>query len=170
MVPWQGPGCGHWGLLVVAVEAQGTGVGSALVAAAEQRLAASGLLYVGIEYHFCAGDPESERLLAWYEGKLGFRGPRHRSSGFRHCRKELPPPDAEPVSTPSDGDSSGAGGGGADADADGDAGSDEHPGGKLRAVKPAGRAGALGFFAWVWRVLVWMCGSLKLIWSIASGR
>lgn len=47
--PWCPRGCGHWGLLVVAVEAQGTGVGSALVAAAEGRLVEHGLEAVQIE-------------------------------------------------------------------------------------------------------------------------
>ena len=44
--PWCPGGCGHWGLLVVDVDAQGTGVASALVAAAEERLLAAGLTQV----------------------------------------------------------------------------------------------------------------------------
>ena len=96
-VPWAPRGCGHWGLLVVAVEAQGTGVASALVAAAEARLHASGLASVQIEYEYTCGDPQSERLLAWYEGALGFHGggAPTRSAGrteFRRCRKRLGAP------------------------------------------------------------------------------
>ena len=37
------------------------------------------------------GEPTAERLLAWYEGALGFKGPSHRNSGFRVCRKVLEP-------------------------------------------------------------------------------
>ena len=88
--PWCEPGCGHWGLLVVDVDAQGTGVATALVAAAEQRLSAAGLRAVQIEYSYSRGDPLSERLLAWYEGSLGFTGPSSRNSGFRIARKKLP--------------------------------------------------------------------------------
>ena len=92
--PWCPSGCGHWGLLVVAVEAQGTGVASALVAAAEARLTAMGLSQCQIEYEYTCGDPQSERLLAWYEGTLGFNGghaPTNKPgrSEFRHCRKRL---------------------------------------------------------------------------------
>ena len=47
--PWTGPGCGHWGLLAVDPEAQGMGVATALVAAAEQRIYSHGLRYVAIE-------------------------------------------------------------------------------------------------------------------------
>ena len=63
--PWCGPGTGHWGLLVVDPEAQGTGVASALVSAAEKRLSAEGCAQAGIEYSYQVGDPLSERLLAW---------------------------------------------------------------------------------------------------------
>ena len=88
-VPWQGPGCGHWGLLVVDPATQGTGVASALVHAAEARLSDAGCYLVGMEYSFRKGDPFSERLLAWYEDRLHYRGPQHRQSGFRMCRKRL---------------------------------------------------------------------------------
>ena len=44
---WTKEGCGHWGLLVVAVAAQGGGVATALVRAAEARLVASGCVQVG---------------------------------------------------------------------------------------------------------------------------
>ena len=47
--PWTHEGCGHWGLLVVKQSAQGTGVATALVAAAEARLARS-CSRVQIEY------------------------------------------------------------------------------------------------------------------------
>ena len=46
--PWCPRGCGHWGLLVVDVEAQGSGVASALVSAAENRLIDAGLASVQI--------------------------------------------------------------------------------------------------------------------------
>jgi GNAT superfamily N-acetyltransferase len=88
--PWCEPTCGHWGLLVVDEAAHGSGVATALVAAAEQRLANAGLRAVQIEYHYNRGDPLSERLLAWYEGSLGFTGPSSRASGFRIARKKLP--------------------------------------------------------------------------------
>jgi len=65
-----------------------TGVASALVAAAEQRLLERGCTRVQIEYHYCQGDAESERLRGWYEGKLGFSGS---GSGFRCASKRLSP-------------------------------------------------------------------------------
>ena len=40
--PWCEPGCGHWGLLAVGVSHQGGGVATALVNAAERRLATEG--------------------------------------------------------------------------------------------------------------------------------
>ena len=95
--PWTEDGCGHWGLLVVALSAQGTGVATQLVAAAERRLAAN-CHEVQMEYEYTAGQAYSERLMEWYEGKCGFtcvNAPRRRSRGhgeteFRKCRKELP--------------------------------------------------------------------------------
>ena len=123
-VPWCPTGCGHvcvataatqtampwrahalrkcalgcpppqWGLLVVAVEAQGTGVASALVAAAEERLMEAGLGSCQIEYEYTCGDAQSERLYKWYEGTLGFHGggaptkTRGRCE-WRRCRKRL---------------------------------------------------------------------------------
>mmetsp|Transcript_108906 Transcript_108906/g.306922 ORF Transcript_108906/g.306922 Transcript_108906/m.306922 type:complete len:244 (-) Transcript_108906:209-940(-) len=86
-VPW-GAGGGHWGALAVDPDAQRTGVASALVAAAEQRLLERGCTRVQIEYHYCQGDAESERLRGWYEGKLGFSGS---GSGFRCASKRLSP-------------------------------------------------------------------------------
>ena len=98
-VPWCHEGCGHWGLLVVETNAQGTGVGRALVAAAEQRLSRAGLREVQMEYEFTVGDAHSERLRMWYEGTLGFRcdsAPPDRSQEgetlFRRCRKRLQRP------------------------------------------------------------------------------
>eukprot|EP01052_Picozoa_sp_SAG31_P015451 SAG31_NODE_992_length_10517_cov_6.577942_15_plen_100_part_00 len=39
-----------------------------------------------------AGDAESERLMAWYEGKLGFQCPYSKSKPhFRRCRKHFEP-------------------------------------------------------------------------------
>ena len=69
--PWTPSRCGHWGLLVAAREAQGTGVASALVAAAESRLRDAGCTAIQIEYEF-DGDTHSQRLYNWYEGKLEF--------------------------------------------------------------------------------------------------
>ena len=90
-VPWCGPGCGHWGLLAVDPTHQGRGVASALVAAAEKRLAAAGMSSAQIEYSFREGEELSERLYTWYEGADGLRysGPRRKKSGFRVCRKHL---------------------------------------------------------------------------------
>ncbi|CAJ1375109.1 unnamed protein product [Effrenium voratum] len=90
--PWTPRGCGHWGLLSVHPDAQGTGVASALIAAAERRLFLSGCRSIQIEYEFTAGDPESERLLSWYEGRCGFSSsspPPKRGSEFRCCKKRL---------------------------------------------------------------------------------
>jgi GNAT superfamily N-acetyltransferase len=92
--PWTPHGCGHWGLLVVAPPAQGTGVARALVRAAERRLAEAGLSQVQMEYEYTCGDEYSERLFSWYEGSLGFSGGRAPTrhvgrSEFRRCRKSL---------------------------------------------------------------------------------
>merc|ERR1712187_131738 len=48
--PWTCCGVGHWGLLAVDPAAQGLGVASALVVAAEERLARAGCYAVQIEY------------------------------------------------------------------------------------------------------------------------
>lgn len=92
-VPWAEDGCGHWGLLVVDVEAQGQGIASTLVANAERRLAGT-CTEIQIEYEYTHGDPFSDRLKGWYEGKLGFRCASGRSRGFgtefRKCRKKIP--------------------------------------------------------------------------------
>eukprot|EP00438_Fugacium_kawagutii_P008310 Skav206333 [mRNA] locus=scaffold1420:308203:314882:- [translate_table: standard] len=90
--PWTPRNCGHWGLLSVHPDAQGTGVASALIEAAERRLLEAGCRSIQIEYEFTAGDPDSERLLQWYEGKCGFKSgspPTMRGSEFRCCRKKL---------------------------------------------------------------------------------
>ncbi|CAL1161745.1 unnamed protein product [Cladocopium goreaui] len=90
--PWTPRSCGHWGLLSVHPDAQGTGVASALIAAAERRLLDAGCRSIQIEYEFTASDPDSERLLQWYEGKCGFKSgspPPKRGSEFRCCRKKL---------------------------------------------------------------------------------
>merc|ERR1712187_868884 len=81
-------GDGHWGALSVDPIAQGKGVGSALVAAAEKRLLDAGCQSVQMEYRFTVGDEAKERLYAWYEGKLEFDGGPRRS-GFRVCHKLL---------------------------------------------------------------------------------
>lgn len=84
-VQW-GNGGGHWGALAVDPDVQGRGVASALVAAAEQRLLDRGCRTVQIEYSYYPGDPFSERLKDWYEGRLGFNG---QGSGFRMATKVL---------------------------------------------------------------------------------
>jgi len=100
--PWTPTGCGHWGFLVVAVDAQGTGVASALVQGAETRLKRGGCTEVQIEYEYGAHLPHTQRLSDWYEGKLGFKDTScwfmNRFLGmivggggteFRRCRKAL---------------------------------------------------------------------------------
>jgi len=92
-VPWAENGCGHWGLLVVDSNMQGQGIASAMIVAAERRLAGA-CEQIQIEYEYTAGDALSERLLAWYEGKCGFQcvsgRPRGRGTEFRKCRKTIP--------------------------------------------------------------------------------
>ena len=46
---WTPTNCGHWGMLAVAPAAQGSGVASALVAAAERRLVVCGCSMVQVE-------------------------------------------------------------------------------------------------------------------------
>ena len=94
--PWCQEGCGHWGLVVAHVDHQGTGVASALVRAAEARLAGACEM-IQIEYEYTPGDDYSERLYAWYEQRCGFtcaRGPPHARPGggaqFRKCHKPVP--------------------------------------------------------------------------------
>jgi len=93
--PWTASGCGHWGLMVVDLAAQGTGVASALRAAAEERLAAAECKQIQLEYEYTAGDPFSERLMEWYEHRCGFTcmdgRPRTRPgyTEFRRCRKHI---------------------------------------------------------------------------------
>ena len=87
---------------------QGTGVASALVRAAETRLAGGGCGMVQIEYDYTPGHAHSEKLMSMYEEKLGFTcssgAPRRRRrvadddddaepprSQFRRCHKKLDP-------------------------------------------------------------------------------
>ena len=49
---WTPSGCGHWGLLAVALAFQGSGVASALVAAAEERLKLCGCSTVQVDPAF----------------------------------------------------------------------------------------------------------------------
>mmetsp|Transcript_1713 Transcript_1713/g.5516 ORF Transcript_1713/g.5516 Transcript_1713/m.5516 type:complete len:291 (+) Transcript_1713:105-977(+) len=90
---WTPEGCGHWGLLAVDPAHQGNGIATALVLAAERRLAMVSEM-VQIEYQYTEGDENSTRLMAWYEDKLGFHGgPRPRRPGcttFRRCHKLIP--------------------------------------------------------------------------------
>ena len=92
--PWTPTGCGHWGLLVVDPPAQGSGVASALVAAAEERLASHRCSMIQVEYEYTPGDPYSKRLYDWYKGKCGFTCPHGPPSTyrtqFRRLRKAVP--------------------------------------------------------------------------------
>ena len=58
--------------MAVSVSEQGSGVASALVAAAEERLAAHGCRRVQIEYTLKPCDPKGRTLHEWY-WRLGFR-------------------------------------------------------------------------------------------------
>lgn len=90
---WTPDGCGHWGLLAVHPDHQKSGVATALVIAAERRLATicGG---VQIEYQYTEGDDFSRRLRDWYEGKLKFQGGcldlEPGQTIFRRCRKSIP--------------------------------------------------------------------------------
>ena len=64
--------CGQWGFLAVAVTDQRTGVATALVCAAEARLAGHGCRQVQIEYTYRPCSRDGPRLHAWYR-RLGFR-------------------------------------------------------------------------------------------------
>lgn len=89
---WTFPGCGHWGLLAVDPAHQGCGVATALVLAAERRLATVSQ-HIQIEFRHTEGEEFSDRLLQWYEGKLGFQGgprPGKGQSCFRRCLKSIP--------------------------------------------------------------------------------
>jgi ribosomal protein S18 acetylase RimI-like enzyme len=70
--PWSKEGWGHWGMLAVSTEAQGQGIASLLVAAAERRLAEE-CMKVQIEYNYRADHAPSAHLEAWYERTLGFK-------------------------------------------------------------------------------------------------
>lgn len=97
-VPWAEDSCGHWGLLVVDEAFQGKGIASRMVQAAETRLAGM-CEQIQMEYEYTPGDELSERLLAWYEGKLNFRcvsgRPRGRGTEFRKCRKLISKEDSQ---------------------------------------------------------------------------
>lgn len=90
---WTHQGCGHWGLLAVDPAHQSGGVATALVLAAERRLATT-CEAVQIEYNYTEGEAFSQQLMRWYEDKLGFQGgPRRQRPGttsFRRCLKSIP--------------------------------------------------------------------------------
>lgn len=88
---WTPEGCGHWGLLAVDPAHQKGGVATAMVLAAERRLATVSEM-IQIEYQY-TGDAFSNQLMAWYEDKLGFDGgprPRPGSRCFRRAFKDIP--------------------------------------------------------------------------------
>jgi len=85
---WTPEGCGHWGLLAVDPAHQRKGVATALILAAERRLATT-MDMIQIEYQHM-GDEYSEALRQWYEVKLGFRGDGPPRPGFRRCLKAIP--------------------------------------------------------------------------------
>jgi len=93
--PWTEQGCGHWGLLAVDPAHQGKGVASALVKAGEARLETV-CDEIQMEYRHTMGNPDSTKLHAWYEGRLGFVCPHGPPGGpegsqeFRMCRKRIP--------------------------------------------------------------------------------
>ena len=87
---WTEHGVGQWGLLAVEAASRGTGVASALVAAAESRLRAAGCTAIQIEYDYAAGDVYCERLRAWYEGgKLSFVNEEGGEAQFRRVIKRI---------------------------------------------------------------------------------
>merc|ERR1712151_15608 len=71
---------------------QGRGIATALVMAAERRLATVSAA-IQIEYQFTVGDEFSARLMRWYEETLGFEGgpkpTRAGSRSFRRCIKRI---------------------------------------------------------------------------------
>eukprot|EP00434_Breviolum_minutum_P030322 symbB.v1.2.026821.t1/scaffold2709.1/size72633/4 len=89
---WTPEGCGHWGLLAVDPSHQNSGVATALVIAAERRLATTSA-GIQIEYQYTEGDSFSQRLRKWYEEKLGFAGDQYPlrpgQTVFRRCRKRI---------------------------------------------------------------------------------
>ena len=83
------------------------------MAAAEQRLTRDGLRQVQIEYEYTCGDADSERLLAWYEGALGFSaGSKPTTSRgrteFRRLRKRLGKAPSVASTSPTSTDGSGS--------------------------------------------------------------
>jgi len=68
---WDGT-CGQWGFLAVAVDEQASGVGSALVRAAEERLVEHGCTHAQIEYVWEPCRAKGSRLNTWYS-QMGFK-------------------------------------------------------------------------------------------------
>eukprot|EP00928_Gymnodinium_smaydae_P018211 TRINITY_DN16932_c0_g1_i1.p1 TRINITY_DN16932_c0_g1~~TRINITY_DN16932_c0_g1_i1.p1 ORF type:complete len:332 (+),score=98.22 TRINITY_DN16932_c0_g1_i1:166-1161(+) len=85
---WTPENCGHWGLLAVDPARQGGGIATALVLAAERRLATMSEL-IQMEYSHSEGDEYSHRLMSWYEDRLGYDGGPRGRSGFRRCFKPI---------------------------------------------------------------------------------
>mmetsp|Transcript_40537 Transcript_40537/g.63424 ORF Transcript_40537/g.63424 Transcript_40537/m.63424 type:complete len:270 (+) Transcript_40537:63-872(+) len=83
---WTPDGCGHWGLLAVDPAHQNCGAATALVLAAERRLATVSEL-IQIEFRNVAGDPFCDRLFDWYV-RLGFNCGSKRT-GFVHAYKQI---------------------------------------------------------------------------------
>lgn len=79
--PYGEPRLGEWGLVCVAMHAQGQGIGSRLVAAAEAHCALRGCDVIQLEYFVAEEHEYSMRLLNWYSTKLGYQRVRRRPCG-----------------------------------------------------------------------------------------
>lgn len=71
--PYGEPRLGEWGLVCVAMRAQGRGIGSRLVAAAEAHCVLRGCDILQLEFFTTEEHRYSTRLRTWYYDKLGYR-------------------------------------------------------------------------------------------------
>jgi ribosomal protein S18 acetylase RimI-like enzyme len=79
--PYGDPRLGEWGLVCVAMEAQGRGVGSLLAAAAEAHCVMRGCDVIQLEYFLADHHRYSARLRGWYCDKLGYQRVQRRPCG-----------------------------------------------------------------------------------------
>lgn len=79
--PYGEPGLGEWGLVCVATQAQGQGIGSLLVAAAEAHCVLRGCDVIQLEYFVAERHGYSARLRSWYFDKLGYEKVHRRACG-----------------------------------------------------------------------------------------